>query len=164
MVQIRAIAAMSENRVIGRQNRLPWHIPEDLKRFAQLTQGGVVVMGRKTFESLPDGARPLPNRKNIVLSSSLKLPLSEEVSTVSCWEEALEMCGDEDRPIWIIGGGTVFEQSVSWWQELHLTIVHQTITLEEDLVFFPEIPVGFRLLGAQPGPGCTWQHWVRDGV
>lgn len=164
MVQIQAIAAMSENRVIGWQNRLPWHIPEDLRRFAQLTRNGVVVMGRKTFESLPDNARPLPDRKNVVLSSSSRLAVPQDVSIVSCWEEVLQPRVHEDRPLWIIGGGTVFKQSAPWWQELHLTVVHQTIPLQDDMVFFPEIPSDFRLVDVQPGPGCTWQHWEREGV
>jgi dihydrofolate reductase len=161
MMHVKAIAAMSENRVIGCRGGLPWHIPEDLKRFAQLTRGGVVVMGRKTFESLPDGARPLPNRKNIVLSSSSKFAVNCDVSIASSWDDVQQLSIHEERPIWIIGGGGVFAQSTSWWRELHLTLVHQTIPLQDDFVLFPELPSDFRLVDEQPGPGCSWQHWVR---
>ena len=67
-VRVLVIVAMDEGRVIGFENKLPWHITEDMKRFAQLTTGHTVLMGRKTYQSLPDKFRPLPNRKNIVVT------------------------------------------------------------------------------------------------
>ena len=71
--KVAAIVAMSENRVIGINNSLPWYLPEDLKRFKKLTTGCPVIMGRKTFESLPTKFRPLPDRRNIVISSNSKM-------------------------------------------------------------------------------------------
>jgi dihydrofolate reductase len=123
----KAIAAMSENRVIGRENKMPWHLPEDFKWVKQCTSGQAIAMGRKTFESM---GRPLPNRENIVISSSTKeipgcvvLPSLEDLQRYRT-----------DRQIWIFGGAQIYAQALSRIAELYLTVVRGTF---EGDTFFP---------------------------
>jgi len=120
------IAALNRKRVIGNNGKLPWHISEDLKRFKRLTIGHTVVMGRKTFESM---GKPLPDRRNVVLSSK-NLP---GVETFSSIESALEALKAQDR-VFIIGGGDIFDQFLDRADELHLTLVD--IDADGD-AFFP---------------------------
>jgi len=121
------IAALDRNRVIGRDGKLPWHISEDLKRFKQLTKGHVVLMGRRTYESL---GKPLPDRRNVVLSSH---PI-EGVESYRSLPEALRALKDVDT-VFIIGGGEVFRQALPIADGLHLTIVEGE---HEGDTFFPD--------------------------
>ena len=121
------IAALSQNRVIGRNGTLPWHIPEDLQRFKLQTLGNTVVMGRKTFESL---GSPLPQRRNIVISSH---PLST-AETFPTLQAALAVLQNEDT-IFVIGGERLFHEALPIADELRLTLVHATV---EGDAFFPE--------------------------
>ena len=117
-MQINIIAAVAKNRAIGYQNKLIYWLPNDLKRFKMLTMGHTIIMGRKTFESLPKGA--LPNRRNIVLTQKRKdLPGCECFSSL---DEALKHCSvDED--IYIIGGSSIYEQTLPLANRLYLTEV-----------------------------------------
>jgi dihydrofolate reductase len=116
----KAIAAMSENRVIGQGNRIPWHLPEDFKWFKQMTTGHVVVMGRKTFESI---GKPLPNRETIVLSrSNFQHPGVRTVAALS--EIGLT---DEPRDIFICGGAEIYRQALPLCSDLYLTLVKRTV-------------------------------------
>src|SRR3989344_7248852 len=90
-MSITLIAAISKNNVIGTEGRLPWHIPEDLKRFKTLTVGKVVLMGRKTWESIPEKFRPLPGRTNVVVTRQADFPLPEKTIRASSVEEALNL-------------------------------------------------------------------------
>jgi dihydrofolate reductase len=131
-LKISLIAAISENKVIGRDNDLPWHIPEDLKRFKEITKGHPVIMGRKTYESI---GRLLPNRTNIIITRDLKYKV-EGALTVFSLESGIEEAKKVDQDeIFIIGGGQIFEQSMSVANTLYLTIVHTN--LEGD-VHFPD--------------------------
>lgn len=117
--EISIIAAVSENRVIGKKNRLPWHISADLKRFRELTTGHVVIMGRKTFESI---GRVLPNRINIVVTHN------EEFSAQGCivchsLEDALKVGQESDDKIFVIGGEQIFSESIERVSRLYLTLV-----------------------------------------
>ena len=123
----KAIAAMSENRAIGNKGRIPWHLPEDFKWVKKCTQGQVIAMGRKTFESM---GRPLPNRENIVISRTadsidgcIVLPSLEALETLKT-----------DREIWIFGGAQIYSAAMNLIDELYLTVV--TGTFEGD-AFFP---------------------------
>ncbi len=128
---ISIIVAVAENRVIGRDNQLIWHISEDLKRFKRLTENNTVVMGRKTYLSLP--FRPLKNRRNIVISNTVKE--IEGVEVVSSIDEALSLCrGDE---VFIIGGASIYEQTLGLVDRIYLTVVCKSF---EGDVYFPEIP------------------------
>ena len=124
MPEIVIIAAVAEkNRVIGNNLDLPWHIPEDLKRFKRLTTGHPLIMGRKTFESLlHQFGGPLKNRRNLVLTSKNDFPAHPEVEVYHSVEEALEACAGED-PIFIGGGAALYEQFLPLADRMELTVV-----------------------------------------
>ncbi|MDR1021922.1 MAG: dihydrofolate reductase [Prevotellaceae bacterium] len=124
--------AAADNGVIGNANRLPWHIPEDLKRFKQLTSGHAVVMGRKTFESI---GKPLPNRKNIVISRTMLAGEANGRIAVGSLEEAL-LAAQGSGEIFVIGGDSIYRQAMPLAQRLYVTHVH--VDAEGD-TFFPEI-------------------------
>ena len=130
---IAIIAAIDKNNALGFQNRLLFYLPDDLKRFKALTTGHTVVMGRKTFDSLPKGA--LPNRRNIVLSRSTKLALpGAEVYT--SLEEALKHCADDEQ-VFIMGGASVYKQAMPLADRLYMTEIDAEAA-EAD-VYFPAI-------------------------
>ncbi len=129
-MKINIIAAVAANRAIGYQNQLLYHIREDLKRFKALTTGHTVIMGRRTFESLPKGA--LPNRRNIVLSRSKdNFPGCEVYGSLS---DALSHCADDEQ-VYIIGGASVYEEALEIADRLCLTEIDATP--EKADVFFP---------------------------
>lgn len=129
---ISIIAAVSEDGGIGRNNELLWHIPEDLKRFKKLTYGKTVVMGKKTWESLP--GKPLPGRKNVVITDKPEECFDYSVTAYSI-EDALSKC-DKNEEIFIIGGGSIYRQFMNLADRLYITHVHKKIPAD---VFFPEI-------------------------
>ena len=129
---ISIIVAVSEDWGIGKNNELLWHISEDLKRFKRLTTGNTVVMGKKTWESLP--RRPLPQRKNIVLTDNLT-ELFEGAVTAYSIDEALSKC-DKNDEIFIIGGGSIYRQFMPIADRLYITHVHKTAAAD---IYFPEI-------------------------
>lgn len=126
------IAAINRNRGLGRQNRLLYRLPNDLKRFKSLTTGHTVIMGRKTFESLPKGA--LPNRRNIVLSSQDRM--YDRTECFYCLDEALKACKGEEE-VFIIGGARLYSEAMPLADKLYLTEVDDD--KEPADVFFPEI-------------------------
>lgn len=127
---INIIAACSKNRVIGKDNKLIWHIPDDLKRFKELTSGCPVLMGRKTFESI---GRPLPNRKNIVLSKNKNWEHSGCL-VYSDWRDVLPIF--EKQTIWVIGGSQIYEQLMPYANKIELTYIEHDF---EGDSYFPEI-------------------------
>ena len=128
---ITIIAAVAANRAIGLNNKLLYWLPNDLKRFKALTTGHTIIMGRRTFESLPKGA--LPNRRNVVLSrTQTEFPGCD---TYRSLDEALAHCSN-DEDIYIIGGASVYEQALSHADRLCLTEVHDT-PADAD-AFFPK--------------------------
>ena len=127
------IVAAAKNGAIGFNNQLLYRLPNDLKRFKALTSGHTIIMGRKTFESLPKGA--LPNRRNIVLSRQEGLHY-ENAECYSGIEEALRQC-DYTEDIYIIGGGELYKQTLALAKRVHLTLVDD-IPAEAD-AFFPEL-------------------------
>jgi dihydrofolate reductase len=133
-VRICLVAAMSENRVIGVNNALPWKIPEDMKHFVSLTMGRPVIMGRKTFESIK---KPLPGRTNIVISRNFKAPGVTVVRSLpEAVAEAKKIAGrDRQKEIMIIGGGQIYEQALPFADRLYLTIVNKEI---EGDTYFPK--------------------------
>ncbi|MDR3188541.1 MAG: dihydrofolate reductase [Prevotellaceae bacterium] len=129
---ISIIVAVADNGVIGNANRLPWHIPEDLRRFRQLTTGHTVIMGRKTFESI---GKPLPNRKNVVISRTMPVGGAGHPVVVRSLADALQ-AAQGDNEAFIIGGDSVYRQAMPLAQRLYLTRVH---TLADGDTFFPEV-------------------------
>lgn len=134
---ISIIAAISTNKVIGRDNKLPWHIPEDLKRFKDLTKGHTIIMGRKTYESI---GRPLPLRTNIIITRDQTYTIDGCV-IVHSLDEAIRKAQEIDTDeIFIIGGGEIFRQAIQTTDKLYLTIVE---TLIEGDAFFPDFEQDF---------------------
>jgi dihydrofolate reductase len=129
---ISIIVAVSEDLGIGKDNELLWRIPEDLRRFRRLTTGNVIIMGKKTWESLPK--RPLPGRKNIVLTD---IPDEEFEGAITAYsiEDALSRC-DRDKEIFVIGGGSIYRQFMNLADRLYITHVHRKADAD---VYFPEI-------------------------
>jgi dihydrofolate reductase len=127
MKRFKAIAAMSENRVIGSGNKIPWHLPEDFKWFKQMTTGNVIVMGRKTFESI---GKPLPNRETVVLSRSGFA--FDGVRTIRDLGEL--NLQHETRDVFICGGAQIYEQALPLCSDLFLTFVKRVV---EGDAFFP---------------------------
>ena len=131
---ISIIAAISENRAIGKDNKLLWHLPEDLQRFKKITSGHPIIMGQKTFESL---GRPLPNRTNIVLTldRSYKAPGAVVVYSM---DEALEAAKRvEKEEIFFVGGGQIYAQAIKFADKLYLTLVDGEYDAD---TFFPDYP------------------------
>lgn len=126
------IAAVAENYAIGKDNDLLCHLPGDLKRFKQITSGNTVIMGRKTFLSLPNGA--LPNRRNIVISRSQNLNF-KNVEIVASIGEAIKIC-DADKENFIIGGGEIYKQFLPFVDKIYLTKIHAVFDGD---TFFPEL-------------------------
>lgn len=127
MCQITIIAATSKNGVIGNGNTLPWKLPTDLQNFRRLTDGGIVVMGRKTYESI---GKPLPNRKNVVISSNSALELPEGVTLCLDAKAALKasrvLCMTHNiQDIWIIGGAQVYQSFIKRADRMILTKIDQ---------------------------------------
>ena len=131
MKHFKAIAAMSLNRVIGAGNKIPWHLPEDFKWFKQMTTGQVIVMGRKTFDSI---GKPLPNRTTIVLTRSPN-PIAG-VQTISDLSQLSPshpaVCG---REIFICGGAQLYQLALPMCSDLYLTLVQRAV--EGDVLFPP---------------------------
>lgn len=127
------VAAVAENNVIGKDGDIPWHIPEDMEHFRELTEGFPVIMGRKTFQSLPDSFRPLPNRKNIVLSRSGFE--AEGAETVESLEDAYSLAENYEK-VFVIGGSAVYKLALKDMDRLEITRVHGEY---EGDTFFPEI-------------------------
>ncbi len=129
--ELHAIVAATDSGAIGRGGGIPWHLPEDLKRFKALTMGHTVIMGRATWESLPK--RPLPGRRNIVITSQTEYetPGAEKASSV---EEAIAKCETGEKA-YIIGGGRVYREAMPYCTTLHLTRVATDIPDAD--TFFP---------------------------
>ncbi|MDT0593284.1 type 3 dihydrofolate reductase [Glaciecola petra] len=128
-MKICMIAAMAKNRVIGKDNKMPWHLPADLKHFKQTTLGHPVIMGRKTYESI---GKALPGRKNIVVTSNQAYSLNDAVVVNSC-ESALKVAQLEAQTVMIIGGGTIYESFLPHANTLYLT--HIDLDVEGDTTF-----------------------------
>lgn len=129
---ISIIVAVSEDWGIGKDNELLWHISEDLKRFKKLTLGNTVIMGKKTWESLP--RRPLTGRKNIVLTDDPQERIEFCVTAYSI-EDALSKC-TKDEEIFIMGGGSIYRQFMPLADRLFITHVHKQAPAD---IYFPEI-------------------------
>lgn len=161
MTEIIIIAAVAENGVIGRQGKLPWHIPEDMKRFKQLTIGHPVIMGRKTFESL---GKPLSGRKNIVITSqknympiqSAGAAFSSDIIVVHSLEEAIKKCSGGKA--FIIGGQSVFEEALPLADRLEITEVHRSVDGD---VFFPEISGEWKETAREDHDGFSFVTYLR---
>ncbi|WP_434131507.1 dihydrofolate reductase [Methylocaldum sp. GT1BB] len=128
-MKISLIVAMGENRVIGADNRMPWHLSADLKRFRKITMGKPLIMGRKTHKSI---GRPLPGRKNIVLTSNREYAAPGCVVVHTLAEALSEADADE---VMVIGGSSLYEELLAKADRLYLTLIHREFAGD---TFFPE--------------------------
>ena len=128
------IAAIAQNNCIGKDNQLPWNIPEDMKHFKDLTKGHVVLMGRNTWESIPKKFRPLPNRTNIVITRNKEYKVPEGVEVYSSIEEVLEK--HKGKLVFSIGGASIYKQTIDLADTLYITHVHKDVDGD---TFFPNI-------------------------
>jgi dihydrofolate reductase len=125
------VVAQGSNRVIGAQGALPWHLPSDMRRFRELTMGHAVVMGRKTYESIPERFRPLPGRRNLVISSNAECAPGAEV--FPSLGAAFDACGGD---CFVIGGGQVYAEAAALADRCYVTDVD--LAPDGD-AFFPEL-------------------------
>ena len=155
------IVNVSENGVIGKDNDLLWRLPQDLKRFKEITMGHPMIMGRKTYESI---GRPLPGRTSIVVTHNKDLKI-DGVIVVHTLEEALEKAKEiEKDEIFIIGGGQLFKESFNLIDKIYLTLVHTTA---EGTVYYPEYKhIFIRTLyeenNEENGLKYTWLDLVKE--
>lgn len=166
--QLKMIVAMTLKHGIGKEGKIPWHYPADLKRFRQLTTGCPIIMGRSTWESLPN--KPLPNRLNIVLTKSPRSirPLQPGLAVASTIKQAIRLSmkyirkqgNSKSIPIWIIGGQQVYESFIN-----HPSLTSIDCTIVPDDVecdtFFPEIPDTFELSFGTMLGGLHHEVYVR---
>lgn len=153
---ISLIAALSENGVIGRAGTLPWHIPEDMKRFRALTTAHPVIMGRKTYESI---GRLLPNRINIIISRDLSYGVKGGLTAASVSEAIETAKNHETREIFIIGGGQIYASSIGMADKLYLTIVHQKISGD---TYFPDYSAFRKKIFEQKGESNGYSYTFMD--
>lgn len=155
---ISIIAAVAKNGVIGKENALPWYLPEDLKRFRQLTTGKTVLMGRKTFESIMRKlGKPLPNRTNVVVTTQKDYQVPEGVILYHDLNQALSDLKDKD--LMIIGGGQIYAQTIDRANTLFITHVDQKI---EGDVFFPKIDLNqWQKVEEEKREGFSFAKYIR---
>lgn len=157
---ISIIAAIGSNRELGKGNKLLWHIPEDFKRFKEITSGHPVIMGRKTYESI---GKPLQNRTNIIITRDENFHVEGYLITHSI-DEAIELAKTkDDKEIFIIGGGQIYEQTIGIADKLYLTVVCGNFNAD---TFFPDYSrfqkIVFQREGTYNQYSYTFQELVHD--
>lgn len=131
--EIIIIVAMAQNRVIGKNGTIPWHIPEDLKHFKAMTLNHAVIMGRKTWDSI---ARPLPKRTNIIVSRK-NISTPKDSKTVPSLNLAIQYAAARHNKIFIIGGGEIYIEALPLADTIHITLLNRSVS---GTVFFPNLP------------------------
>lgn len=149
--RISLIAALGRNRELGKGGQLLWRIPEDMRHFKELTAGHPVIMGRKTWESLPERFRPLPNRTNIVVTRQGDYEATG-ATIASSLEEArtIAMGAPGSDEVFVIGGGELYTLALPFVNRLYLTLVDDTVAAD---TFFPLYEQDFKIISDEPGTG-----------
>ena len=127
------IVAIAKNNVIGKDNKLIWHLPEDLKRFKSITTGKVIIMGRKTFESL---GRVLPNRKHVILCNDMEMNIENENVEILDSIDKLDKYINSEEECFVIGGATIYKLLMPYVEKLYITKINEEFDGD---VYFPEI-------------------------
>ncbi len=157
MKEINVIVAMTKRRIIGKDGTLPWHLSEDLKLFKAHTTGNIVIMGRKTFDSI---GRPLPNRRNLVVSKSIQE--NEKVAGVEYFpdlEHALNAAQDGSGKIFIIGGASIYQQMIEKADRLYISLVDGDFDGD---TCFPEVKEDvWKVVATEPHTGFTLYIYER---
>lgn len=139
------IAAINADRVIGKAGQIPWHYSADFKRFKAVTQGTTIIMGRLTWESM--GSKPLPNRRNVVVSRSA-------VPNVESFRSVAEAIANATGDVWIVGGAEIYRDGLKHADAIDLTLVPDAVSIDNHTVQFPEIPVeDWEIASEGPFPG-----------
>ena len=141
-MQLSVIAAIARNRVMGRDNQLPWHLPADLRRFKAVTMGKPILMGRRTYTSI---GRPLPGRTNVVLTRDPTF-VAAGVVVASSLTDALARVADEGDEAFVIGGAALFAEALPQAQRLYLTIIEADFDGD---VYFPPLRGNWRLVSEE---------------
>ena len=159
MTELAIIAAISDNNVIGKDNKLPWSIPEDLKRFRKLTIYCPVIMGRKTYISIIKHlGEPLDKRINNVLTRRKNYKARKGVQVFNSLDDAI-FNNWEHKKCYVIGGESVYEEALPLTKYLELTRVHKEV---EGDAFFPEVDYrDWNLVNSEPKKGCTFESYER---
>ena len=161
------IVAVSKNNVIGKNNSLAWHLPDDMNYFSNMTQGHSVIMGRKNWESIPKKFRPLPNRKNIVITRNTDFN-EDKCEVVNSLKDAIKVSrSNDDEEIFIIGGGEIYNLFIDDVKELHRTLIDTKI--ENADTFITDISnLGFHMIserqvsaGEKDQFDMIFQHFIR---
>ncbi len=142
---ISMVVAVDKNGGIGKDGKMPWHFKEDMQYFRKLTWGHTVLMGRKTYESLPDAYRPLPGRKNIVLTSNANFPVSDGVAVITHPKDIETFCRDGE--CFVIGGAVTYRLFLPFARRLYVT--HIEAEYDTDTVFPFDIEEYFRCVSEQ---------------
>jgi dihydrofolate reductase len=139
------LVAMDQNRVIGKDNQLPWHLPEDLKYFKRMTMGHPIAMGRKTHESI---GRILPGRENIIITRNPEYKC-EGCTVFSSIQDFVNYCTDFENEIFVIGGAEIFKETFPYVDRLYITYIHEAF---EGDTFFPNfISSEWKLISSDKG-------------
>jgi dihydrofolate reductase len=151
-LNIKAIAATNRQGIIGLNNGIPWNHKEDMKRFKELTLGHTVIMGRKTWDSLPSQFRPLPERENKVLSYQDSYVKTKGVGVYKSVQDAFESCNPKND-VWIIGGGEVYAKTLCYCSEIYLTVVPDILSFKEKghFTYFPALSEEWHLGSMEDG-------------
>ncbi|TAL19294.1 dihydrofolate reductase [Patescibacteria group bacterium] len=155
---ISLIAAVAKDNVIGKAGKLPWNLPEDLKHFRDLTIGKTVLMGKTTWESLPEKLRPLPGRKNVVvaLEADYQVPAGVELFH----DLGAALASHADEKVMVMGGASIYRQTIGLADTLYIT--HLDLTVEGGDAFFPAIdPSVWREVSREEGEGMAWVTYKR---
>lgn len=156
---IAIIAAISKNNCIGKNGQIPWNIPEDMKRVRELTTGNVVIMGKNTWESIPEKFRPLPNRVNIVITSQANYAVPPSVEVYSTIQQAIAAHSGER--IFGFGGAGIYKEMINIADTLYITHVDQKIS--DCTAFFPKIdPAVWKEIEREDHTGFAFVKYIRN--
>ena len=152
---ISIIVAKSNNNVIGSNGSIPWNVPKDLKYFKELTEGNTVIMGRKTYESLPKDKKPLPNRINIVITRDINFTANGCMVVGSLEEAILKI--DNRKDTFIIGGGEIYKQAINFVDKIYVTEINNEY---EGDTYFPKISDKWDLVGIEKSDECNFMTYT----
>jgi dihydrofolate reductase len=165
MTQVKLIWAEARNKAIGRAGEMPWHLPEDLAHFKQLTTGAPVVMGRRTWESLPERFRPLPARENYVVTSDPNFHAPGATVVTSLEKLLNDLSASQTQTVWVMGGGQIYRAVMPHADELVVTKI--ALEVVDADTFAPEIDAGWKLaestddLLSSTGLSYRFERYVR---
>ncbi|WP_414837609.1 dihydrofolate reductase [Candidatus Nanosalina sp. VS9-1] len=152
------IVAFDEERAIGKDGEIPWHYSSDMKHFREKTTGNTVLMGRKTYESLPEDFRPLPDRKNIVLTRS-EFDADESVSVANSLDEAYSIAEDQEGDLFIAGGSSIYRQTLD---DADRAIITRIPGKHDGDTFFPELGEDWIKSSEREEKGLQFQEFTRS--